>query len=70
MMNCTEIIIKYLQENGFDGLYNDDECGCDIRNLAICTSYMSQCRPGYKIFHPTKKHEYMICPNKNDKPWE
>uniref|UniRef100_A0A6M3JQ24 Uncharacterized protein n=1 Tax=viral metagenome TaxID=1070528 RepID=A0A6M3JQ24_9ZZZZ len=48
-MNCSEIIQKYLKENGFDGLYSPDECACIIGDLVPCCNSPMECQPGYKI---------------------
>lgn len=48
-MNCVEIIRKYLKDNGFDGLYNDDGCCCGTENLVPCSEDFSYCLPGYLI---------------------
>jgi len=46
-MNVKEIIIEYLKDNGYDGLYCDD-CGCIIDDLIPCDNDCSHCVPGYK----------------------
>lgn len=47
-MNVTEIITKYLKENGFDGLCNEYlECGCAIGDLSPCDDYMGECEPAF-----------------------
>lgn len=48
-MNVKEIIEKYLKENGYDGLYEDDYCGCGLENLAPCDSPGIHCYAGVKI---------------------
>lgn len=49
-MDTKDIIIKYLNENGFDGLFNfDAPCGCLATDLAPCGNLSSDCKPGYKI---------------------
>lgn len=47
-MTIEEIVKKYLMENGYDGLV-DDECGCCIDDLMPCDSETKNCRPGYKV---------------------
>jgi len=47
-MNCREIVKKYLEENGYDGLYCHGECGCLLDDLAPCDSDFTSCEPGYK----------------------
>ena len=42
------IIIEYLREHGFDGLWSaDGECGCRLGDLWPCEGDVS-CRPGYE----------------------
>ncbi len=48
-MNVHEIITKYLQDNRYDGLCNDElDCGCIIDDLTPCGGEMD-CEPGYKV---------------------
>ena len=45
----SDIIVEYLKENDFDGLYNDD-CGCPINDLAPCNcEAIMTCIPGYEM---------------------
>lgn len=50
-MNCKEIIVKYLRDNGYDGLCSD-ECGCGLDDLITCGEDPSECIPGYKVPTP------------------
>ena len=72
-MNCIEIVEKYLKDNNFDGLYNDD-CFCEIGNLCpFDDRIISLCKPGYKVVPPGNESgecPFFICKNKTDKPWE
>ncbi len=44
-MNGREIILKYLQENGYDGLAGED-CGCGIDDLCPCDAAIpTECVP-------------------------
>jgi hypothetical protein len=50
-MTVKDIVTKYLKENGYDGLYNEDYCWCEMKNLMPCgdtLSTTSNCEPGYK----------------------
>lgn len=48
-MDVKDIIIKFLEENGYDGLFNSDgECACEISDLIPCCEACDQCEPGYK----------------------
>lgn len=72
-MDCLQIIKKYLKENGFDGLHNNGECGCEILDLVPCENNFSCCTPGYKVFPPNGEEcelNFYICQSKEDKPWE
>jgi len=49
-MTVKEIIVKYLKENGYDGLrHPDGECGCEINDLGPCDGTLDNCEPGYKV---------------------
>lgn len=49
-MKVKNIIIKYLKDNGYDGLCNPREgCGCLIKDLFFCIyDSCMECQPGYK----------------------
>lgn len=51
-----EIVAAYLKDNGFGGLFDDAECGCEVSDLAPCTDGWWGCEAGYKI----------PCPNDGD----
>jgi hypothetical protein len=38
-----------LIDDGYDGLTNEEDCGCDLENLAPCSSIGEDCRAGYKV---------------------
>jgi hypothetical protein len=46
-MDVMSIIEKYLRDNNFDGLCNDD-CGCDVDDLAPCGGLVVDCKPAKK----------------------
>ena len=35
-MTVLEITLKYLEENNLGGLWDGDECSCDLDNLVPC----------------------------------
>ena len=49
-MSVKEIIEKYLKENGYDGLFNNeyDLCGCGLDDLCPCNGDILTCQPAYK----------------------
>ena len=44
-MKIGEIIVKYLKDNNFDGLYTD-ECSCTVNDLVPCSGLTEFCKPG------------------------
>jgi hypothetical protein len=42
-----DIVSEYLKANGFDGLTDDDECGCTLGDLAPCGECICNCFPAY-----------------------
>ena len=64
-MNVEGMIKKYLEDNGFEGLYDPrGECGCEIANLRACCEDPCDCLPGYK--HGYKNDAWIIKPNKKE----
>ena len=58
-MTVKEIITKYLNDNGYDGLYNEDEyCACAIDDLCDCPSF--GCKAGYKVPCDCGEHAYYM----------
>ena len=49
-MNLKGIVREYLEKNGFDGLFNEDACGCLKDDLFPCENPEEDCIPGYR--HP------------------
>jgi len=53
LKTVKEIVIKYLEDHGYDGLYHDfNECSCRIHDLFEGTDQQdlcSTCHPGYEI---------------------
>jgi len=52
MSNPTvhEIIIDWLKNHGYDGLYAEDvDCGCELSDLIPCGFIQRDCRAGYKV---------------------
>lgn len=46
--STQEIIKIYLENNGFDGLYNSTaECGCLLDDLMPCENPSPNCQAGY-----------------------
>ena len=45
-MQVSEIVHKYLVENKYEGLYNDDSCACTLDDLFPCEQFCDNCEPG------------------------
>lgn len=49
---------KWLEENGYTGLYVSGECGCEINDIAPCgDGPHKDCRPGYVHLDPRPGHK-------------
>lgn len=40
-----DIIVTYLIENGYDGLYHDDGCICRLHDICPCGELSLNCKP-------------------------
>lgn len=48
-MTVKDVLIKFLHENGYDGLVCPGECGCEIKDLAPCGGEgIINCKPAYR----------------------
>ncbi len=63
-MNVKEIIQKWLEKNGYDGLFRPDECACENSDLCPCCDGNFDCEPGYKSPCDCGDHDYHIGPDK------
>ncbi len=62
-MDVQAIVKKYLEENGFDGLYEPGECACEINDLFPCgEGSLVHCKPGYKGPCDCGDHDFHIGP--------
>lgn len=61
-MTVKEIVKKYLEENGFDGLYASGNCACEVDDLMPCGDDSIHCEPGYKIPCNCGDHLFHIGP--------
>ncbi|WP_156782706.1 hypothetical protein [Acidihalobacter yilgarnensis] len=63
-MSVIEIIINYLEANGFDGLYSPGECACKLGDIAPCGQVLEDCEAGYLKPCPPEcgDHDFHIGP--------
>ena len=60
-MNVKEIVLSWLEANGYEGLYNSDgECGCEIADLMPCCEAFDSCLPGYKAPYEDGERDWQI----------
>jgi len=46
-MDLMAIMVEWLQEHGFDGLYSSGFCACRIGDIMPCGEPRPDCAPGY-----------------------
>jgi len=63
-MDVKDILIKYLEENNFDGLYNNDECWCLKYNLCPCDKIDFNCKAGDLLWDIEHPEEMFITSNR------
>ena len=67
MSNPTlrELVITGLKAGGFDGLHDDNACGCDIDDLFSCGDPFAGCCAGYRVSaEPGEEVDYWIVADK------
>ena len=53
MPTTADIIRKWLEQQGYDGLYNDEhQCGCLLDDLMPCGYTDDRCEAGYRVDYP------------------
>ena len=70
MKNVRQIVVEFLETNGFDGLcYPDEPCGCLAENLAPCglCDNILDCQPGHR--KDVDEHEPCECDGQGTKHW-
>ena len=63
-MTLKELVEKWLRENGYDGLFNPDDCACDLNDLFPCDCPQADCEPGYLCDCDCRDHDWHICREK------
>lgn len=56
MTMVKDILIKWLKDNGYDGLCNSFDCGCGLDDIVPCNSNCMDCVPAY-VRHNYKSEE-------------
>ena len=58
-MTIQEIIKRFLLENKYDGLFNDD-CACENADLFPCSQVDVSCEAGFKVPCDCGDHDFHI----------
>ena len=61
-----EITKKWLEENGYDGLYSPGVCACQLSDLMPCDEPQMDCTAGYKLTSEKCEADFHIAETKND----
>lgn len=68
ILTVNDMIKRFLKDNGYDGLFYDGECGCELNDLVPCGADPSQCEPGYKVMNNMNdEYDFNIVPKKPTK---
>lgn len=59
-----DLIIKALEDGGYDGLYSSSECACLLSDLMPCGECCCNCSPGYLAECDCGDHDFHIVPKK------
>jgi hypothetical protein len=62
VITVLEIVRSYLEQNGYDGLYDPGECACLKDDLAPCGQIGHSCEPGYQYAGHDPDYDWMIGP--------
>lgn len=64
-MELEEIVKDWLIKNGYDGLWNADECGCSVEDFMPCGEPSRYCEAGHrKTAPPGSGVDFLMYPGK------
>lgn len=52
-MDLLTIVMMYLKNNGYEGLYQEGHCSCILKDLMPCGEPCIDCQPGYQFSSAT-----------------
>lgn len=65
-MTVKDAIIQRMKDNGFDGLFSEGGCSCELGDLAPCSADIEvvlDCSFGHKVMcTPDCRHEFPYAP--------
>lgn len=66
-MDVKTITLTFLRDNGYDGLYSEDDCACKLDDLFPCAyAGVECCQPGYLQKEKMPDVDFCIGPDKPD----
>ncbi len=57
-MDVKDIVAEWLEDNGYDGLYNEVGCGCVASNLALTTRFITAKQPTYSTANDARSDRH------------
>lgn len=64
-VTVRDILTGYLRQQGFDGLWSDNECACTTDDLRPCDGIQLDCAAGFKIPCDCGDHDWHIGPRES-----
>lgn len=68
MASVIKIVADHLRANGYSGLRNEGECGCELGDLHPCGDDFAQCEVGYKHSDPREGRGHVWAIFKSPEP--
>ena len=66
--SVLEIVKAHLEDHGYAGLFSDNECACEIADLAPCSEMNGDCRAGYRTECDCGDHDFHISESREATP--
>lgn len=66
-LTVKSIMADWLREHGYDGLWNENECGCTVDDFMPCGGEsIADCKPGYHVPCKGEDCELLWCESATD----
>lgn len=59
-MTLRELTADWLKSHGYEGLFDPDECACEVSDLMPCDEPNPKCEPGIKTKCDCGEHDFHI----------
>jgi len=65
MKTVIELVKKHMEDNGFEGLLQEDgECACKLDDLVPCDQNPMYCKFGYVTRDPSGEFDFLVTTKK------